>query len=217
MKLLIAILNWARSRGTRRGRCSLTPIPSGPEDAHGKEPDPRGCHPGGVRGIAQGVGVDGLAVPRGAGDRARGGHRIGAIRQLRWSDIDMESRIIRWRAENEKTGYEHRTPVTTEVLAAWRRRGCRPQGRELSRDARAEGPPRGAWTGRGCASGGTRPRNLQGEPKRGRGWHSLRRKFASDLMGSTAQGALPARWLEDGPDSAPVLPEGRRGPAQEGP
>ena len=39
------------------------------------------------------------------------GHRIGAIRKLRWSDIDMEQGLIRWRAEHEKTGYEHRTPV----------------------------------------------------------------------------------------------------------
>ena len=46
------------------------------------------------------------------------GHRIGAIRQLRWSDIDMERRTIRWRAEHEKTGHEHRTPVTAEALDA---------------------------------------------------------------------------------------------------
>ncbi len=31
------------------------------------------------------------------------GHRIGAIRHLRWSDIDLEARAIRWRAEHEKT------------------------------------------------------------------------------------------------------------------
>ena len=46
------------------------------------------------------------------------GHRIGAIRQLRWSDIDMERKTIRWRAEHEKTGHEHRTPVTAEALDA---------------------------------------------------------------------------------------------------
>ena len=46
------------------------------------------------------------------------GHRIGAIRQLRWSDIDMEGRTIRWRAQHEKTGHEHRTPVTAEALDA---------------------------------------------------------------------------------------------------
>ena len=60
------------------------------------------------------------------------GHRIGAIRQLRWSDIDMEGRTIRWRAEHEKTGHEHRTPVTPEALAALeeaRRRPPRDRGR----------------------------------------------------------------------------------------
>ena len=45
------------------------------------------------------------------------GHRIGAIRQLRWSDIDLEDRAIRWRAEHEKTGYEHVTPATAEAIA----------------------------------------------------------------------------------------------------
>ena len=44
------------------------------------------------------------------------GHRIGAIRKLRWSDIDMEERVVRWRAEHEKSGYEHRTPVTIEAI-----------------------------------------------------------------------------------------------------
>ena len=37
------------------------------------------------------------------------GHRIGAIRQLQWSDIDFIGGNIRWRAEHEKTGYEHVT------------------------------------------------------------------------------------------------------------
>ena len=46
------------------------------------------------------------------------GHRIGAIRKLRWSDMDLDAGVIRWRAENEKTGYEHRTPMTAEAMAA---------------------------------------------------------------------------------------------------
>ena len=45
------------------------------------------------------------------------GHRIGAIRQLLWSDIDLDGGVVRWRAEHEKTGYEHRTPVTVEAMA----------------------------------------------------------------------------------------------------
>ena len=95
----------------------------------------------------------------------------------------MDGGVIRWRAEHEKTGYEHRTPVTADTLA-------------ILEDARREIP------GIGDAPLLPAPKNparcvsrwlvrdwwdKAGElaglgPKRGRGWHSLRRKFASDLM-----------------------------------
>ncbi len=111
------------------------------------------------------------------------GHRIGAIRQLRWTDIDLEGRTIRWRAKHEKTGYEHVTPVTDEAVAALeeaRRMGAGtgdapvlPAGTDASR-----------CMGRGWAYRlWRRAEALAGlERKGGRGWHSLRRKFASDLM-----------------------------------
>ncbi len=44
------------------------------------------------------------------------GHRIGAIRHLRWCDIDTGAGVIWWRAEHDKTRFEHRTPVTNEAL-----------------------------------------------------------------------------------------------------
>ncbi len=111
------------------------------------------------------------------------GHRIGAIRKLRWSDIDIEGRTIRWRAEHEKTGYEHTTPLTDEAITALE-------------TARARNPARGnapVLPSTQDPSICVRPwmigerwrtaERLAGlEPKRGRGWHSLRRKFASDLM-----------------------------------
>ena len=111
------------------------------------------------------------------------GHRIGAIRQLRWSDVDLEAGLVRWRAKHEKTGYEHTTPLTAEALAALEEARRMSQGtgdapllparrdpsvcvsRSLARD----------WWVRAEAVAGL-------EPKRGRGWHSLRRKFATDLM-----------------------------------
>ena len=146
------------------------------------------------------------------------GHRIGALRQLRWSDIDMEARVIRWRGEHEKTGYEHRTPVSAEALgvleeARWRNPGIGdlpvlPAPKDTSMCV-GQWPIRDWWEKAEVLAGL--------EPKRGRGWHSLRRKFALRPHGPAAQGALPTRRLEDGPDSAPVLPAGRRGPAQEGP
>ena len=110
-------------------------------------------------------------------------HRIGAIRKLRWSDIDLEAGVVLWRAEHEKTGYEHRTPVTAEALAVLEEALTRNQG---NGDSPVLPAPRDATR---CA-GRTlvrywwnRAQKLAGlEPKRGRGWHSLRRKFASDLM-----------------------------------
>ena len=111
------------------------------------------------------------------------GHRIGAIRHLRWSDIDLDGGVVRWRAEHEKTGYEHRTPMTAEALAALKEARRRNTGT-------ADTPVLPASTDASRCVGRSlvrywwnRAQKLAGlEPRRGRGWHSLRRKFASDLM-----------------------------------
>ena len=111
------------------------------------------------------------------------GHRIGAIRQLRWSDIDMEGGVVRWRAEDEKSGYEHRTPVTAEAIAALEEARKRNPG---IGDTVVLPSPKypSACVGSALACvWWKRAENLAGlDPKPGRGWHSLRRKFASDLM-----------------------------------
>ncbi|MCY4398722.1 MAG: site-specific integrase, partial [Gemmatimonadetes bacterium] len=111
------------------------------------------------------------------------GHRIGAIRHLRWPDIDLEARAIRWRAEHEKTGYEHRTPMTAEAVAVLEEAQERSAGIEVAPVLPAPRDP-SRCAGRTLARfWWNRAQKLAGlEPKRGRGWHSLRRKFASDLM-----------------------------------
>ncbi len=111
------------------------------------------------------------------------GHRIGAIRNLRWRDIDFEGREVRWRAEHEKTGYEHVTPMTDEAVAVLEEaRETNPGNGQTPvlpalRDPSASISSRlaGAWWHKA-------ERLARLEPRRGRGWHSLRRKFASDLM-----------------------------------
>ncbi len=111
------------------------------------------------------------------------GHRIGAIRKLRWPDIDFENKTIRWRAEHEKTGYGHITPLTAEAIAVLQ------EASRMGRDKK-NGPvlPSTADAMRGISRVCThnwwwKAQTLAGlEPKRGRGWHSLRRKFATDLM-----------------------------------
>ena len=110
------------------------------------------------------------------------GHRIGAIRQLRWDDVDIEGGEITWPQSTEKTGYAHTTAITPEAVAALRR-------------ARERNP------GIGAAWVLTAPRDAskpcsrflvnswweQAELKAGLEvvpglrWHSLRRKFATDL------------------------------------
>ena len=111
------------------------------------------------------------------------GHRIGAIRQLRWSDIDLEGGVVRWRAEHEKSGYEHRTPVTAEALAALGE--ARKRNPVTGHTLVLPSPQDPSKCVGSCQARGwwQKAEGLAGlEPKPGRGWHSLRRKFASDLM-----------------------------------
>jgi len=111
------------------------------------------------------------------------GHRIGAICQLRWSDIDLDTSSIRWRGEHEKTGYEHRTPITSmaqAVLVEARRRNPGIGDAPVMPAPKEAAACMTRWL---ASSWWKRAERLAGlEPKRGRGWHSLRRKFASDLM-----------------------------------
>lgn len=110
------------------------------------------------------------------------GHRIGSVRQLRWSDVDLERKAIVWRRENDKIGFGHTTPLTDIAVAALKavreaeeatgerwifpapEDESQPYSRHLVRDywermAKAAKLPKGQRLG----------------------WHSLRRKFASEL------------------------------------
>jgi integrase len=46
------------------------------------------------------------------------GNRIGAIRQLRSSDIDLKRGLVHWRAETDKIGFARETPLTEAAIAA---------------------------------------------------------------------------------------------------
>ena len=109
------------------------------------------------------------------------GHRRMAIAQLRWSDVDLEKALVTWRAENDKMRVAHTVPLSEtalEALKATRKQSARigdgwvfpsptnpenPMRRDLLRD----------WW-----------QQLEKAAKLdrvvGRGWHSLRRKFATD-------------------------------------
>lgn len=113
------------------------------------------------------------------------GHRIGAIRQLRWNDIDFGMAEIHWRAELDKIGNDHRTPIPqSSVDALWQLRDTAAAIGEahVFPSPRNEGTPvsenlvRDWWQ---------KLERLAGIARiEGRGWHSIRRKFATDLKGS---------------------------------
>lgn len=110
------------------------------------------------------------------------GHRSNSVAQLRWDDVDLAAGRIRWRADSDKMGREHVTPILEEALGALGvSRECRPGigtawvlpapkdpdqhvSRHLLRD----------WWRRAEERAGL-------EPVEQLGWHSLRRKFANDL------------------------------------
>jgi integrase len=110
------------------------------------------------------------------------GHRIGSIRLLRWSDVDWEKNAIRWRGENDKIGFEHVTPLTLTGKEA------------LSRARKVQGAIGDSWVFpapenpslavsrhlvRDWWERGEKLAEIHHEP--GLGWHSLRRKFATEL------------------------------------
>ena len=193
LKLLLAILNWAAKSRDEDGRLLLESNPlRGLKTPSEKNPTRVMLTQAEYEALLRVAGKVEWRFRVALVLAHETGHRIGAIRQLRWSDIDLDSRTIRWRGEHEKTGYEHRTPITAmaqAVLVEARRHnpgiGDAPvmpapkdpfvcMSRSLARD----------WWKRAERRAGL-------DPKRGRGWHSLRRKFASDLMD------LPLRVLCD--------------------
>ena len=184
LKFLIAVLNWAARSRDERGRPLLDRNPlKGFRKPTEKNPTRVVLTEDEYRAL--------LKVARRVDWRFRvalvlaheTGHRIGAIRQLRWSDIDFEGGTILWRAEHDKSGYGHVTPATADALAALdeARRTNPGTGEEPVLPA-----PRNPLACLGAArlhAWWSKAQILAGlDPMPGRGWHSLRRKFASDLM-----------------------------------
>ena len=121
------------------------------------------------------------------------GHRSAAIRQLRWSDIDLDAGTIRWRAEVDKIGYEHRNPMHADLteflrLARSRERAIGdawvfPNPSDRSKPMSREQAVQHLWPALRDAAGIPRGERY--------GWHSFRRAFANALRD------VPLRELKD--------------------
>ena len=109
------------------------------------------------------------------------GHRIGSIRQLRWSD-SIALDVMRWRKENDKIGLEHDTPLTHPAIRTLQKaRAMNPDGEWMFSH------PHPDHAGEPCSRFVMPTWWDQAQEKAGLGpierlgWHSLRRKFANDL------------------------------------
>ena len=110
------------------------------------------------------------------------GHRLSAIRQLRWSDIDTDRRTVRWQAISDKIGFEHSTPLTDAAIVALtgqRRRAAAIGDAWVfpSDEDPSQARPRitfGKWWY-------TAEKLAKLERTKGRGYHSLRRQFATEM------------------------------------
>lgn len=46
------------------------------------------------------------------------GHRSNSLRHLQWEDVDLSTATVRWKAEYDKAGREHTTPLSAVALGA---------------------------------------------------------------------------------------------------
>ena len=110
------------------------------------------------------------------------GHRIGSIRKLMWSDIDLEGGRIHWRADDDKIGFDHKTPMSEVALHALMEEQRRHPAIGATWMFPAPKDPRKPCSHDLMGQWWRRAEKLAGlEPAKRRGWHSLRRKFASEL------------------------------------
>lgn len=183
LKLLHAVLNWAVMARDNAGRYLLhrNPLKGMPWP---KEDSPR--RPALTTKDYKAV----LKVARRVDERCslalvlahETGHRIGAIRLLRWSDVDLRGATVHWRGEQDKIGFDHTTPLSSDALKALK---AERRKRPVIGDAWLFPSP--TDPAQPCSRHLFRDwweqleRLAKLEHEAGRGWHSLRRKFATEL------------------------------------
>lgn len=114
------------------------------------------------------------------------GHRIGAIRHLRWSDVNLANRTVRWRAEHDKRRRAHVTPLSGAAVKALRKA----QRHSSAIGEAAVLPKKSDDSSRPCTRDMMRRWWNRCETLAGLdhvpnlGWHGLRRTFADEVRGA---------------------------------
>lgn len=110
------------------------------------------------------------------------GHRIGSIRRLRWSDLDLEEGVARWRGSEDKMANEHLTALSEPAVEALKRAQS-----EQAAIGEAWVFPAPGDASEPCSRHLMRDWWLRAEELadldhvEGMGWHALRRRFASEF------------------------------------
>ncbi len=127
------------------------------------------------------------------------GRRISACRSLLWEDIDFKKDTIRWRAENDKKGYEQVVPMSEAVRRALlaQRKARRAIGSTpvfpSPKDA-TQPPSRHLldnWLRRAYRKAGI-------EPQPGGLWHPIRRKWVTERKGYPVKDvAVAGGWRDE--------------------
>ena len=190
LQWLLAVLNWATMAGDGAGGVLLERNPlkglAVPEESSPKRPRLTAAEYQALTTVAPAISMQ-FALALALAHET--GHRIGAIRQLRWSDVSFERKAITWRAVTDKMHFEHTTPLTDVAITALEG-ACDRFTRERTRqgiigDAWVFPSPEDPavpcsrhlvrdWWERAEAA-------AQLEPTARRGWHSLRRQFATEM------------------------------------
>ncbi len=185
LRYLLAVLNWATVAGDGRGgmlldRNPLRGMPL-PREQSPRRPIVTAEQYARLSKAARAMGLVFEALLVVVHDT---GHRIGSCRALRWCDVDLEKKLVVWRAEHDKLGLGHVTPLSDDVAATLGRLRSRqaalgdvpifPQPGNPSRCASRDVADH-VWEVMAAAA-----KLPTGERY---GWHSLRRKFATELKG----------------------------------
>ncbi len=126
------------------------------------------------------------------------GRRISACRNLLWEDIDFQNGTIRWRAENDKKGYEQVVPMSDAVRDALlaRRKLRRAIGNTPVFPA-LKGPMKPCsrhlladWLRQAYRKAGI-------EPQPGGLWHPIRRKWVTERKGYPVKDVAAAGGWRD--------------------
>lgn len=183
LKLLLAVLNWATTVNDDDGRPLLArnplkgmPLPSEQSPARPRLTEDE--YQAMFAGAAQVHPLFSLALVL----AHETGHRLGSILLLRWSDINFVKASICWRAVNDKIGFEHETLLTPDAISALeaeqRRQGAIGDARLF---ASPDDP--GQQCHRRTMYKWWKICETLAElrPCERRGFHSLRRKFATEM------------------------------------